>query len=228
MAPQAEKRFGDLDPESVQQSLASPAETPDVAISQATPLRVLNALISIADATQDMATLLERALETLLAALAAQRAVVYLREGELWVLRVHRGLTQAAASAPGQLTEEDLFQTSAPKPGPACCGPIQTPPILGQTFEGCRRAFCLPLLVREQVIGVVLAGLHGPLPPFWEDENFLAALGRTIGLAVDLARPGDFVIIAGKGHEPYQEIGGTKHPFDDRQVAREALRARRG
>jgi UDP-N-acetylmuramoyl-L-alanyl-D-glutamate--2,6-diaminopimelate ligase len=49
---------------------------------------------------------------------------------------------------------------------------------------------------------------------------------RAIGRAVALARPGDFIIIAGKGHEPYQEIHGTKHPFDDRLVAREALRAR--
>jgi UDP-N-acetylmuramoyl-L-alanyl-D-glutamate--2,6-diaminopimelate ligase len=45
---------------------------------------------------------------------------------------------------------------------------------------------------------------------------------------VALARPGDFVIIAGKGHEPYQEIQGTRYPFDDRLVAREALRARPG
>ena len=51
---------------------------------------------------------------------------------------------------------------------------------------------------------------------------------RAIARAVALARPGDFVIIAGKGHEPYQEINGTKHPFDDRVVAREALRARNG
>lgn len=45
--------------------------------------------------------------------------------------------------------------------------------------------------------------------------------------AIALARAGDFVIIAGKGHEPYQEIHGVKHPFDDRLVAQEALRARR-
>ena len=44
-----------------------------------------------------------------------------------------------------------------------------------------------------------------------------------IRLAVGLARPGDVVLIAGKGHEPYQEIGGVKLPFDDRAVAREAL-----
>jgi UDP-N-acetylmuramoyl-L-alanyl-D-glutamate--2,6-diaminopimelate ligase len=33
------------------------------------------------------------------------------------------------------------------------------------------------------------------------------------------------VLIAGKGHEPGQEVAGVKLPFDDREVAREALRA---
>jgi UDP-N-acetylmuramoyl-L-alanyl-D-glutamate--2,6-diaminopimelate ligase len=41
--------------------------------------------------------------------------------------------------------------------------------------------------------------------------------------AVREARPGDLVVIAGKGHEDYQIIGKTKHPFDDRIVAREAI-----
>ena len=48
---------------------------------------------------------------------------------------------------------------------------------------------------------------------------------RAIHLALELARAGDLVLIAGKGHETYQEIRGVKHPFDDRQVARERLRA---
>jgi len=50
---------------------------------------------------------------------------------------------------------------------------------------------------------------------------------RAIAEAVRDARGGDVVLIAGKGHEPYQEIGGVRHPFDDRQVARAALEARR-
>jgi len=41
--------------------------------------------------------------------------------------------------------------------------------------------------------------------------------------AIAEAREEDLVLIAGKGHEPYQEVGGVKHPFDDRLVAREAL-----
>ena len=43
--------------------------------------------------------------------------------------------------------------------------------------------------------------------------------------AIDLAEPGDIVVIAGKGHEDYQIIGDTKHPMDDREMAREALEA---
>lgn len=46
--------------------------------------------------------------------------------------------------------------------------------------------------------------------------------------AVRAARAGDVVLIAGKGHEPYQIIGEESLPFDDREVAREALRARGG
>ncbi len=49
-----------------------------------------------------------------------------------------------------------------------------------------------------------------------------------IHYAVAVAQPGDIVIIAGKGHETTQEVRGVRHPFDDRAVAREALRARRG
>jgi UDP-N-acetylmuramoyl-L-alanyl-D-glutamate--2,6-diaminopimelate ligase len=45
--------------------------------------------------------------------------------------------------------------------------------------------------------------------------------------AVSGAGPGDVVLIAGKGHEKYQEIGGRRLAFDDLAVAREALEARR-
>jgi UDP-N-acetylmuramoyl-L-alanyl-D-glutamate--2,6-diaminopimelate ligase len=45
-----------------------------------------------------------------------------------------------------------------------------------------------------------------------------------IGRALESARDGDVVVIAGKGHEQGQEIGDRKIPFDDAQVARETLR----
>jgi UDP-N-acetylmuramoyl-L-alanyl-D-glutamate--2,6-diaminopimelate ligase len=44
-----------------------------------------------------------------------------------------------------------------------------------------------------------------------------------IATAVAMARPGDALLIAGKGHETGQEVAGTVHPFDDRVVLREAL-----
>lgn len=44
-----------------------------------------------------------------------------------------------------------------------------------------------------------------------------------IGLVVGAARPGDVVLLAGKGHETTQTIGDTVVPFDDRQVARDEL-----
>jgi UDP-N-acetylmuramyl-tripeptide synthetase len=46
---------------------------------------------------------------------------------------------------------------------------------------------------------------------------------RAIGLAIAEARPGDVVLIAGKGHEDYQIVGKTKHPFDDRAEAAAAV-----
>lgn len=46
---------------------------------------------------------------------------------------------------------------------------------------------------------------------------------EAIGAAVQEARPGDMVLIAGKGHEDYQIIGTKKFHFDDREAAREAI-----
>jgi UDP-N-acetylmuramoyl-L-alanyl-D-glutamate--2,6-diaminopimelate ligase len=43
---------------------------------------------------------------------------------------------------------------------------------------------------------------------------------EAIKTACMLARPGDIVLVAGKGHETYQEIMGVKHHFDDREVIR--------
>jgi len=52
---------------------------------------------------------------------------------------------------------------------------------------------------------------------------------QAIALAIDGAREGDVVVIAGKGHEQGQEFeGGRKEPFDDVSVARQVLRAVRG
>ncbi len=49
---------------------------------------------------------------------------------------------------------------------------------------------------------------------------------EAVAVAVGLARPGDVVVLAGKGHEDYQIIGEKKIHFDDREVAREEIRKR--
>ncbi|MGH3436896.1 MAG: UDP-N-acetylmuramoyl-L-alanyl-D-glutamate--2,6-diaminopimelate ligase [Sciscionella sp.] len=51
---------------------------------------------------------------------------------------------------------------------------------------------------------------------------------QAIGAAVDRARPGDVVIVAGKGHESGQEINGVVHPFSDRDELEAAIRIRLG
>jgi UDP-N-acetylmuramoyl-L-alanyl-D-glutamate--2,6-diaminopimelate ligase len=41
---------------------------------------------------------------------------------------------------------------------------------------------------------------------------------QAIKTAVKMAQRGDIILLAGKGHEKYQEIKGVKQPFDDKQV----------
>ena len=48
---------------------------------------------------------------------------------------------------------------------------------------------------------------------------------EAIRTACQLAGPGDVVLVAGKGHEPYQEIQGVKHHFDDREQLLEVFDA---
>ena len=46
---------------------------------------------------------------------------------------------------------------------------------------------------------------------------------EAIRTAISFSKPEDIVLIAGKGHEKYQDINGVKHPFDDKQVMREMM-----
>ncbi len=67
------------------------------------------------------------------------------------------------------------------------------------------------------IIEEIRAGMGG--------REHLALVDRreAIARALELARPGDLVLLAGKGHEPYQEIGTERRPFDERRIARELL-----
>jgi UDP-N-acetylmuramoyl-L-alanyl-D-glutamate--2,6-diaminopimelate ligase len=60
-----------------------------------------------------------------------------------------------------------------------------------------------------------------------KDGEFVLELDRraAIRMALSAARPGDVVVVAGRGHEPGQTIGSVTKPFDDRVVAREELDA---
>ncbi len=69
-----------------------------------------------------------------------------------------------------------------------------------------------------QIFGDMQAGVKDAAKiTFVEDRR------RAISLALDAARPGDCLLIAGKGHENYQEFADTIVPFDDRQVVRELI-----
>ena len=46
---------------------------------------------------------------------------------------------------------------------------------------------------------------------------------EAIKTACHLAKPGDIILLAGKGHEKYQEINGVKYHFDDKEVLTEQL-----
>jgi UDP-N-acetylmuramoyl-L-alanyl-D-glutamate--2,6-diaminopimelate ligase len=75
----------------------------------------------------------------------------------------------------------------------------------------------------EAITAEIVAGMP-PGSSFQIEPDRRAA----IALAVGEARAGDVVVIAGKGHETYQEVRGAVIPFDDRAVARTAIAARTG
>lgn len=61
------------------------------------------------------------------------------------------------------------------------------------------------------------------------DHSYVKMVDRkaAIQYAIEHALPKDVILIAGKGHETYQIIGKVKHDFDDREVAREAIKERK-
>ena len=73
----------------------------------------------------------------------------------------------------------------------------------------------------QQILADVVAGLPSDTSTVVEVDRAIA-----IAQAIAEARPGDLVLIAGKGHEDYQILGTTKVHFDDREQAEMALRQR--
>ena len=79
----------------------------------------------------------------------------------------------------------------------------------------------------ERIIDEVKRGAAPEMRQGNAEVLTIADRREAIAHAIDCASAGDVVLIAGKGHEKYQEIGGRITPFDDVAVAREALEARR-
>jgi UDP-N-acetylmuramoyl-L-alanyl-D-glutamate--2,6-diaminopimelate ligase len=71
----------------------------------------------------------------------------------------------------------------------------------------------------EQILVDILSGIPGQLP----EEQVICDREIAINQAIQMAEPGDCVLIAGKGHEDYQILGTEKIHFDDREQARHAL-----
>jgi UDP-N-acetylmuramoyl-L-alanyl-D-glutamate--2,6-diaminopimelate ligase len=75
----------------------------------------------------------------------------------------------------------------------------------------------------QAILQQMVAGLSRP-----DAARVVVDRAQAIALAVRQASPADVVLIAGKGHETYQEIQGVKAPFSDTEQARVALAQRRG
>lgn len=89
-------------------------------------------------------------------------------------------------------------------------------------------------IIREIRVGIESLGLQeyalDELTNGFSGKGFTSVVSRreAIRLAVRVARPGDVVVLAGKGHEDYQIIGKVKHHFDDREEAANAMRELEG
>jgi UDP-N-acetylmuramoyl-L-alanyl-D-glutamate--2,6-diaminopimelate ligase len=82
-----------------------------------------------------------------------------------------------------------------------------------------------PQRIIDEIMRGIPAGSHAAART--PGVHTIVERAEAIGRAVDLAEPGDLVLIAGKGHEKYQQIGDRVLPFDDGAVARSALARRR-
>lgn len=76
----------------------------------------------------------------------------------------------------------------------------------------------------ERIAREVLEGLQGTPA----EAHRVAGREKAIRRAVELAAPGDAVLVTGKGHETYQEIAGRRQHFDDREQLGAALAAKAG
>ena len=69
------------------------------------------------------------------------------------------------------------------------------------------------------ILGAIEEGIRETGKAYEVIENRREAIRR----AMNIAREGDIIVLAGKGHETYQEIRGVKHPFDEKVVVQQLL-----
>ncbi len=74
-----------------------------------------------------------------------------------------------------------------------------------------------------QILQDVEAGMMAAQKKKPDDYDVISDRADAIRQGISMAKPGDLVMIAGKGHEDYQILGETRIHFDDREVARSAL-----
>ena len=55
-------------------------------------------------------------------------------------------------------------------------------------------------------------------------QNIDMLIAQAIKYAINMAGKKDIIVLAGKGHEPYQEINGVKHPFDERIIVNQIIK----
>ncbi|MEN9489480.1 MAG: hypothetical protein RL494_1745, partial [Bacteroidota bacterium] len=72
----------------------------------------------------------------------------------------------------------------------------------------------------ETIIAEMEAGIT---PVNYKKYMSITDRKQAIKTACQLAQPNDIILIAGKGHETYQEINGVRHDFDDMQIVKEIL-----
>ncbi|MCB9264208.1 MAG: UDP-N-acetylmuramoyl-L-alanyl-D-glutamate--2,6-diaminopimelate ligase [Lewinellaceae bacterium] len=77
---------------------------------------------------------------------------------------------------------------------------------------------------RSEAPEAIIADMQAGVPAY-ATQKVLVVTGRrdAIRAACKLAGPDDIILVAGKGHEKYQEVNGVRHPFDDKAVLAEAL-----
>jgi UDP-N-acetylmuramoyl-L-alanyl-D-glutamate--2,6-diaminopimelate ligase len=129
---------------------------------------------------------------------------------------LHKALTALRAHARGRVTV--VFG----------CGGERDPgkrPLMGEAAE--RLADCVFVTDdnprgedADRIVSMILSGLRAPAR-----ARVVRDRAQAIGTALDEARAGDVVLIAGKGHEEYQQVGNERRPFSDRECLRQYVAA---